>query len=73
MIVVSSTRPHVTPNLLTIKLNAFSANDPEFDLEAALDDFVTFFGAGQETTATTMAFMLMECGRRPDIMEKYLC
>ena len=55
------------------KIECILANDPEFDLEAALDDFVTFFGAGQETTAATMAFMLMECGRRPDIMEKYLC
>ena len=64
---------HLQCKSIEIKLNAFSANDPEFDLEAALDDFVTFFGAGQETTATTMAFMLMECGRRPDIMEKYLC
>ena len=39
-------------------------------MEAALDDFVTFFIAGQETTANTMASALMECGRRPDVMEK---
>ncbi len=48
----------------------FAANDPEFDLEAALDDFVTFFVAGQETTASTMSFVLMEIGRHPEVLRK---
>ena len=58
-------------NLSSIGLGfLISANDPDFDIEAALDDFVTFFVAGQETTASVMSFILMECGRRPDIMQK---
>ena len=52
ILIVASSRVHMSHlNVLTIKLNVFLANDPEFDLEAALDDFVTFFGAGQEHTS----------------------
>ncbi len=50
----------------------FSATDPDFDVEAAVDDFVTFFVAGQETTANTVAFIMRELGNRPDIMQKYV-
>jgi cholesterol 24(S)-hydroxylase len=34
------------------------------------DDFVTFFVAGQETTANTLAFVFLELGRRPDLVVK---
>uniref|UniRef100_A0A8C6SL71 Cytochrome P450 family 46 subfamily A member 1 n=1 Tax=Neogobius melanostomus TaxID=47308 RepID=A0A8C6SL71_9GOBI len=40
------------------------------DEEFMLDNFVTFFIAGQETTANQLAFCLMELGRHPDILEK---
>ena len=30
------------------------------DLEAMIDDFITFFIAGQETTANTLAFCFLE-------------
>ena len=36
-----------------------------------VDDFVTFFIAGQETTATTLAFLFMELAENPDVLNKY--
>uniref|UniRef100_A0A3Q2VLP7 Cholesterol 24-hydroxylase n=1 Tax=Haplochromis burtoni TaxID=8153 RepID=A0A3Q2VLP7_HAPBU len=42
----------------------------EEDEEFMLDNFVTFFIAGQETTANQLAFAIMELGRHPDILEK---
>jgi hypothetical protein len=41
------------------------------DLETLVDDFMTFFVAGQETTANTLAFCFQELGRHPDIFLKY--
>lgn len=35
-----------------------------------VDDFLTFFVAGQETTANTLSFCLMEIGRNPDVLIK---
>ncbi|CAK6963214.1 cholesterol 24-hydroxylase-like [Scomber scombrus] len=40
------------------------------DEELMLDNFVTFFIAGQETTANQLAFCIMELGRHRDILEK---
>ncbi|KAL0963162.1 hypothetical protein UPYG_G00350520 [Umbra pygmaea] len=40
------------------------------DEELMLDNFVTFFIAGQETTANQLAFAVMELGRLPEILEK---
>ncbi|XP_028996169.1 cholesterol 24-hydroxylase-like [Betta splendens] len=40
------------------------------DEECMLDNFVTFFIAGQETTANQLAFCIMELTRQPDILEK---
>nr|XP_019947087.1 PREDICTED: cholesterol 24-hydroxylase [Paralichthys olivaceus] len=40
------------------------------DEESMLDNFVTFFIAGQETTANQLAFCVMELARHPDILEK---
>uniref|UniRef100_A0A8C7JUS1 Cholesterol 24-hydroxylase n=1 Tax=Oncorhynchus kisutch TaxID=8019 RepID=A0A8C7JUS1_ONCKI len=44
-----------------------AANDDE---ELMLDNFVTFFIAGQESTANQLAFAVMELGRLPDILTK---
>jgi cholesterol 24(S)-hydroxylase len=49
-----------------------NAEDDEIDIEKMVDDFVTFFIAGQETTASALAFIFMELGRNPDILQKYL-
>jgi cytochrome P450 len=36
-----------------------------------VDDFVTFFVAGQETTATLLSSLFLELGRFPKAFEKY--
>uniref|UniRef100_A0A8C5CKV2 Cholesterol 24-hydroxylase-like n=1 Tax=Gadus morhua TaxID=8049 RepID=A0A8C5CKV2_GADMO len=40
------------------------------DEDLMLDNFVTFFIAGQDTTANQLAFCIMELARNPDIMKK---
>ncbi|XP_030201607.1 cholesterol 24-hydroxylase isoform X1 [Gadus morhua] len=40
------------------------------DEDLMLDNFVTFFIAGQETTANQLAFCIMELARNPDVMGK---
>jgi cholesterol 24(S)-hydroxylase len=35
-----------------------------------VDDFMTFFLAGQETTANTLAFCFLELGKNKDIVNK---
>jgi cholesterol 24(S)-hydroxylase len=42
----------------------------KLDLEELIDDFITFFNAGQETTANTLAFAFLELGRTPDALRK---
>ena len=42
----------------------------DFDLEAMIDDFITFFIAGQETTANTLAFCFNVLGKRNDLFMK---
>ena len=44
--------------------------DAELDLETMVDDFVTFFIAGQETTANALAFCFLELGKHPEIVKK---
>jgi cholesterol 24(S)-hydroxylase len=36
-----------------------------------IDDFLTFFIAGQETTSNTLAFCFLEIARHPQVLEKY--
>lgn len=35
-----------------------------------IDDFMTFFLAGQETTANALAFCFQELGKHPEIVKK---
>jgi cholesterol 24(S)-hydroxylase len=44
--------------------------DEDMDLEAMIDDFITFFIAGQETTANTLAFCFLELGKNKNIFLK---
>ncbi|XP_073494639.1 cholesterol 24-hydroxylase-like [Phyllobates terribilis] len=39
-------------------------------LEDLIDNFVTFFIAGQETTANQLSFVVMELGRYPEVLAK---
>nr|QUF59384.1 cytochrome p450 CYP3049B2 [Brachionus angularis] len=57
------------PNdILTAILN--NSKEDYFDLEVMIDDFITFFIAGQETTANTLAFCFLELGKNPNIIAK---
>ena len=55
--------------ILVVFLNLILENK-DLDLEALVDDFLSFFLAGQETTANTLAFCLLELGRNKDILDK---
>uniref|UniRef100_A0A3P8R465 Cholesterol 24-hydroxylase n=1 Tax=Astatotilapia calliptera TaxID=8154 RepID=A0A3P8R465_ASTCA len=62
----------VPKDILTqiIKTASQEENMTEEDEEFMLDNFVTFFIAGQETTANQLSFCVMELGRHPEILEK---
>ena len=51
---------------------AFIAVNPEVNIEDLVDDFMTIFIAGQETTSNTLSFLLNEVGQRPEIYSKYV-
>ncbi|KAK7907134.1 hypothetical protein WMY93_015746 [Mugilogobius chulae] len=63
---------NVPKDILTqiIKSAGQEENMTKEDEELLVDNFVTFFLAGQETTANQLAFCVMELGRHPDILEK---
>nr|QVK45600.1 cytochrome P450 [Brachionus paranguensis] len=44
--------------------------DEKFNVDNMVDDFLTFFVAGQETTANTLAFCMLEIGRNPHVFDK---
>ncbi|XP_075904536.1 cholesterol 24-hydroxylase-like [Nelusetta ayraudi] len=56
----------LTQIIKTVDKETMTPEDEEF----MLDNFLTFFIAGQETTANQLAFCIMELGRHPDILEK---
>uniref|UniRef100_A0A3Q2X4R2 Cholesterol 24-hydroxylase-like n=1 Tax=Haplochromis burtoni TaxID=8153 RepID=A0A3Q2X4R2_HAPBU len=62
----------VPKDILTqiIKTASQEENMTEEDEEFMLDNFVTFFIAGQETTANQLGFCIMALGRHPEILEK---
>uniref|UniRef100_A0A672ZVE3 Cholesterol 24-hydroxylase n=1 Tax=Sphaeramia orbicularis TaxID=375764 RepID=A0A672ZVE3_9TELE len=62
----------VPKDILTqiIKTAGKEENTTKEDEEFMLDNFVTFFIAGQETTANLIAFCIMSLGRHPDILER---
>lgn len=39
-------------------------------MDDLIDQFLTFFIAGQETTANSLAFAILELGRNPDTFLK---
>ncbi|XP_037541673.1 cholesterol 24-hydroxylase [Nematolebias whitei] len=65
-------REDIPKDILTqiIKTAATEETMTAEDEEFMLDNFVTFFVAGQETTANQLAFCVMELGRHPEILEK---
>nr|QEV83798.1 cytochrome P450 [Brachionus rotundiformis] len=57
-------------NLRNIGKKHIMKLDEKFNVDNMIDDFLTFFVAGQETSANTLAFCLLEIGRNPDVFEK---
>ncbi|XP_077125692.1 cholesterol 24-hydroxylase-like [Ranitomeya variabilis] len=47
-----------------------AATEDSYNLESLLDNFVTFFIAGQETTANQLAFAVMELAQYPDVLKR---
>uniref|UniRef100_A0AAQ5X5H6 Cholesterol 24-hydroxylase n=1 Tax=Amphiprion ocellaris TaxID=80972 RepID=A0AAQ5X5H6_AMPOC len=60
----------VPKDILTQIIKSAEENMTKEDEEFMLDNFVTFFIAGQETTANQLAFCIQELTRHPDILEK---
>ncbi|EDO47129.1 predicted protein [Nematostella vectensis] len=58
------------PNDILSTIMKLELQGLELDIEELLDDFVTFFIAGQETTANQLSFALLEIGLHPDITHK---
>ncbi|KAM3919145.1 cholesterol 24-hydroxylase-like [Leptodactylus fuscus] len=59
----------VPTDILTQILRGAAMED-EYDIEIIIDNFVTFFIAGQETTANQLAFAVQELARHPEILQK---
>ncbi len=59
---------------LKIKRIQFNINEGDkiLDMEDMIDDFITFFVAGQETTANALAFCFLELARNPLVVQKYI-
>ncbi|PIK56140.1 putative cholesterol 24-hydroxylase [Apostichopus japonicus] len=61
---------HQTNNIVHSILQCFHLDFYKFDMETMVDDFVTFFVAGQETTSNLLGFTILELGKRPDIAKR---
>lgn len=48
----------------------FYLDSSEYDIEELIDHFITFFIAGQETTANTLAFSILELAQNPNVLDK---
>ncbi|XP_032631177.1 cholesterol 24-hydroxylase [Chelonoidis abingdonii] len=60
----------VPRDILTQILKGDAAQEKTGDDENILDNFVTFFVAGHETTSIQLSFTIMELGRQPEILER---
>nr|AHL88993.1 cytochrome p450 3049B1 [Brachionus koreanus] len=59
---------YVSDDLITIMLK--NNDNEKFEIEDLIDDFVSFFIAGQETTANLIAATILEVGKKPEILLK---
>nr|AHL88992.1 cytochrome p450 3049A1 [Brachionus koreanus] len=57
-------KEHVPNDILTIIIKNYDGDS--FDMDDLIDQFLTFFIAGQETTANSLAFAILELGRNPE-------
>ena len=58
----------IPSDLLTITLKEYE--NEEVDLDDLIDNFLTFLIAGQETTANTLAFCIIELSKNQTILKK---
>jgi cholesterol 24-hydroxylase len=59
---------YIPNDILSLMLQ--NCNEDNVNLEQFVDEFVTFFLAGQETTANTLAFCFLEIGRNEQVLLK---
>ncbi|XP_060118766.1 cholesterol 24-hydroxylase-like [Heteronotia binoei] len=59
-----------TPLDILTQILKSEAQEGGCDYDSMLDNFVTFFFAGHETTANLLSFTIMELGRQPEIVAK---
>jgi len=56
-------------SILTLPVHwSVSEMDSSLTDEDLIDDVITFFIAGHETTANCLSFLICEVGRRPEVM-----
>nr|AHL88994.1 cytochrome p450 3049B2 [Brachionus koreanus] len=58
---------YVKDDLITLMVK--NSKEDNIDIEDLVDDFLTFFVAGQETTSNMLAFSLLELGQNPDVLK----
>nr|AHL88995.1 cytochrome p450 3049C1 [Brachionus koreanus] len=58
----------VPDDILTAIVN--KCKDDKIEIESFIDDFITFFNAGQETTANSIAFCFLELGKNTHILPR---
>nr|AHL88997.1 cytochrome p450 3049E1 [Brachionus koreanus] len=56
-------------NILSLMIKNFKTDD-DFDFDKLVDDFITFFVGGQETTANALSFCFLELGQNPQVLKK---
>ncbi|XP_054828312.1 cholesterol 24-hydroxylase-like [Eublepharis macularius] len=59
-----------TPSDILMKILENAVQEGQYDEENMLDNFLTFFVAGHETSAYLLAFTIMELGRQPEVLAK---
>ncbi|KAL5489563.1 hypothetical protein EMCRGX_G018672 [Ephydatia muelleri] len=60
------------PNDILTQILQSSVGDKSVDMETLVDDFVTFFVAGQETTANTLSFAVILIHQHPEVLDHLL-
>eukprot|EP00731_Ephydatia_muelleri_P028804 Em0020g448a len=60
------------PNDILTQILQISIADKSIDMETLVDDFVTFYIAGQETTANTLSFAIILIQQHPEVLESLL-
>ncbi|KAJ8045987.1 Cholesterol 24-hydroxylase [Holothuria leucospilota] len=57
-------------NILGIIMKYSNPSEDQFDMETMVDEFLTFFVAGQETTGNLLGFAMVQLGGHPEILKR---